>query len=83
MVELNPNHETTRGFREQWHKILAAYMLKSGVTVIELSMEDIKRLDKPGGANVTIREHLGVVYVEIVSDKRAAQLAKREGGLPA
>lgn len=80
--ELNPNHPVTRQFSEQWHKLCALLMLKSGVTKVEITSADIVNLIKSDRANITMRAKGNVIILELVDDAEAARLARQEGGLP-
>lgn len=83
MSEKNPNHPVTRAMREQWHKIAAILVHKTGRTEAVISPRDIEEFIVSGCTNVTIRELPDGIHVRLVSDEEAARLAKKEGGLPA
>jgi len=40
-MELNPNHPVTTEVREQWHKLCALVILKSGVRDVTITAQDI------------------------------------------
>lgn len=82
MNELNPNHGVTREMREEWHKLCAIMLWKSGATEIQITAEDVRRFSNSGLANITIRPRGNVITLTLVSDAEAARLAKQAGGLP-
>jgi hypothetical protein len=80
----NPNHPVTKFMEEQWQKIVALLVLKTGDRAV-ITLEEIRRMvDRPGGANVTVRisDETGI-ELRIVDDAEAERLAREEGGLPA
>jgi hypothetical protein len=82
MRELNPNHPVTREMHEQWHKFCALLMLKLGADEIEITIEDIDRMElRTGGTNITIRTDGDVIVLTLVTDAEAERLAREEGGL--
>lgn len=82
MNELNPNHPVTQQVREQWHKLCALVLFKTGATEIKITSSDIERLRESGMANITVRPEGDVITLSFVSDSEAARLARHEGGLP-
>ena len=82
MGELNPNHPVTKEFREQWYKLCALMLFKSGATEARITADDIDRFANSGNANITMRAKGDVITLSLVSDAEAARLARQEGGLP-
>lgn len=82
MNELNPNHPVTNEVREQWYKLCAIVLFKSGATEIQITSADIDRFMASGMANIVVRPKGDVITLKLVSDATAAKLAREEGGLP-
>ena len=83
--ELNPNHPVTSAMHDQWHKIVALLLHKSGEDETVITVEDIERFgrsDKVNGA-VVIKEAQDGLHLRIVAADEAERIARREGGLPA
>jgi hypothetical protein len=80
--ELNPNHGVTREVREQWHKLCALVLFKTGETQVQITADDIDRFANSGLANITVRPKDDTLTLALVSDKEAVRLAREEGGLP-
>lgn len=82
-MELNPNHPTTKTLHEHWHKVLAAVMVKLGISEVRLTEADVQRLaSQPGGVNVVADGQPDGLIIRLVSDSQADTLAKKAGGLP-
>lgn len=77
-MELNPNHPVTSGLHDHWHKVVAAIMIKLGKAELQLTMEDLSKLEK--NVNIVVKEKDNSLFVSIVDDKTAAMLARKEGG---
>ena len=82
MSEMNPNHPVTREVREQWYKLCALVLFKSGQTEIRISSTDIERFAASGLANITVEPKGDIITLRLVGDAEAARLARKEGGLP-
>ncbi len=80
-MELNPNHGVTNELREQWYKLCAILLFKSGQTTVVISAEDIERFVASGMANITMRPHGETLTLSLVTDAEAKRLAHQEGGL--
>lgn len=80
---MNPNHPVTSSFREQWYKIAALLLFKSGAAEAAITVADIERFAESGIANITMRATGNIITLALVSDAEAARLARQEGGLPA
>lgn len=82
-MELNPNHPTTKTLHEHWHKVLAAVMVKLGISEVRLTEADVQRLaSQPGGVNVVADCQPDGLIIRLVSDSQAEALVKKAGGLP-
>jgi hypothetical protein len=81
MDELNPNHPTTKLLRDEWHKIAALLMLKSGEHHVVVTSDDIHQLMEVG-ANITVQELHDGLHIRLVDDATAIRLARKHGGLP-
>lgn len=82
MSELNPNHAVTREVREQWHKLCALVLFKTGKREMRITTEDITAMADSGYANITVWPKGDVLTLALVSDAEAERLARKEGGLP-
>lgn len=82
MSELNPNHPVTSSMREEWHKLCALLIFKSGKTEVTIDTSDLERFLNSGLANITMRPSGDAITLRLVSDAEAARLAREEGGLP-
>lgn len=82
MNELNPNHGVTNEIRDQWYKLCAIMLFKSGKREIKITSEDIDQFMNSGICNITVRPQDRVLTLALVSDAEAARLAREEGGLP-
>jgi hypothetical protein len=80
--ELNPNHPVVIETREQWYKLCAILLFKSGSVRAEITTEDIDRFTKSGLANIVVHPKGDVITLSLVSDSEAMRLARKEGGLP-
>jgi hypothetical protein len=81
-MELNPNHPVTQEFREQWHKLCAIMLFKSGQSTMQITSGDIEQFASSGRANITMRAKGDVIVLSLVGDAEAKRLAREEGGLP-
>jgi hypothetical protein len=82
MDELNPNHPVTRELREQWYKLCAILLWKSGATEVQITSDDIDGFMKSGLANITMHPKDDVITLGLVSDAETVRLSRKEGGLP-
>lgn len=82
MAELNPNHLVTQEFREQWYKLCAILIFKTGATSVQITSADVESFATSGRANITCRAEGDIITLALVSDASAAVLARMEGGLP-
>jgi len=80
-MELNPNHPITRLTHDNWHKIVGVLMLKFNVTDVEILADDVARLGDNEKAIVADCRG-GRFVVRVMDMKDAAELARKEGGLP-
>jgi hypothetical protein len=79
--EINPNHPVVQEMREQWYKMCAILLFKSGVTKIEITASDVERFANSGLANIVCHPHGDVITLQLVSDAEAMRLVRKEGGL--
>lgn len=81
-MELNPNNKVVAQVRQHWHKIAALIMVKMGKTELQITMDDVKKLES--GVNIVLdargEAETGIMTIRIVDDATAAALAKKEGG---
>ena len=80
--ELNPNHGVTQELREQWYKLCAIMLFKSGATSIDITTDDMERFARSGLANITMLPHGDTITLSLVNDAEARRLARKKGGLP-
>lgn len=80
-MELNPSHPMTEAMHDQWHKIVALLMQKSGQKHIEISVSDVEMLARNPSA-VSIQTKGEKIILDLVPFAEAERLAKKEGGLP-
>jgi len=73
--EVNPDHPMTLGVRQQWHKIVALLLMRSGPA--SFSSDDFAAL---GAANVAVAvdDHHDTLNVRLVSAAEAQRLAAAE-----
>lgn len=83
-MELNPNHPSTRGAHDNWHKIVAMIMHQRGLKRIQITVKDVERFSKDySGSAVTIRfDDTDGITLTLISMEEAEKLARKEGGLP-
>ena len=76
-MEINPNHPTTMGVHDHWHKVAALLMMKMGVRDVIISPDEISRME---GNNIAIKfdNKLGII-LKIVSDEEVIKIAVKEG----
>lgn len=80
MVELNPNHGMTQAMREHWQKVVAILVKKLGGSVT-ITEEDVMESGTEG-LFLTIEENITGFHLNLVSEKEAKRLARKNGGLP-
>ena len=76
--ELNPNNPVVRQMSNQYHKLCAVLMVKFGVKEIEITPEDIAKLE--GENNIVLDARNNQLWLRIVDDKTAQKLAREWGG---
>lgn len=81
-MELNPNHKVVTHARHQWHKIAAIIMLKLGVKEVQITIEDVMKIQDDVAIVLDARNEAvtGVLTVRLVDNKTADELARKEGG---
>jgi hypothetical protein len=84
MEELNPNHPMTRKMHTEWHKLCALLVYKFGRGLeVQITSTDIVEFSRSGVCNITVESPAeDILRLRLVDDFTAAQLARREGGLP-
>jgi hypothetical protein len=84
MTELNPNHGVTIEMREQYHKLLAFVIWKSGSDRLVITAADLERFqnDRPDGTNLVVEPKNDIMTLRIVTDEEGRRLARMAGGLP-
>lgn len=85
-AEVNPNHPTVQGMREQWHKIAALLVSKYGGTKrqVVIGVREIERLADGPELVVTIEiDDAKGIMLGLVTEAEAIALAQKHGGLPA
>ena len=83
MNELNPNHPVTQAMHEQWYKLCAILLFKSGKTELQITADDIERFARSGLCNIVNHVKNEKITLRLVSDAEGTRLAREEGGLPA
>jgi hypothetical protein len=81
-MEANPNHPVTAKARENWHKLAALVLFKSGKERITITIEDIKALQASGKRNIVVHDTPEGLHLFLVDDAEGERLARKEGGLP-
>lgn len=80
-MELNPEHPTTKGAHDHWHKIAALMMMKLGVKEFFISPAEIEKFLSPDmGIAVKFDDKTGI-ELYLVNQKEAMAAAIQEGGL--
>jgi hypothetical protein len=79
-MERNPHHPTTKAMHGQWHKLLAATMLKLDHPHIILSAEDITRM-AASGMNIMVVGLKDGIHLRLVDDEAAKKMAILQGGI--
>jgi hypothetical protein len=82
MSVLNPNHPVVHEMHDQWYKLCAILLFKSGQTEARITLDDIEKFSSSGLANIAIHPKGKTITLRLVSDIEASRLAKQEGGLP-
>lgn len=81
-MELNPNNKLVRQAHDHWHKVAALIMVKLGRTELEITLEDVKKIEQ--NVNIVLdargESESGIFRIRIVNDREAAELARQEGG---
>lgn len=82
MTHGNPNHPVVREVQDQWYKLCAIAIFKSGQTSLEITQEDIERFMASGRANIVVDTRGGTkMLLRLVTDEEGRQIARTEGGL--
>lgn len=78
---MNPNHPAARSLEDQWHKLLAIVLVKYGEVIgpVVITADDVQLLQ---GLALAAFDDAEGLHVEMVSQERAAALARKHGGLP-
>jgi hypothetical protein len=80
----NPNHPVTQSVADQWHKIAALLVARSGKRRVVITLAEVERLSaNPAGVNITVKFTDEGIVLTLVNDAEADRLARQEGGLPA
>jgi hypothetical protein len=79
---MNPNHPVALELQEQWYKICAILIHKSGATEDKITMNDLQAFANSGLANIVAHSKGSVITLRLVSDKEAQNIAREAGGLP-
>ena len=82
MRERNPNHPVTRAIHDEWYKLCALALFKSGLTECEITVEDIEDFNASGLGNIVVDSRENRLILRLVGDREAERLAQEEGGLP-
>lgn len=77
MVELNPDHPTTSGLHNEWHKILVLVMLKMGVTEVVLTEDDVRQHLQNKENAVMAHDQKDGLHISVLPMKEAQRLASR------
>lgn len=81
MTELNPNHPVTSAMHDQWHKVVAALMVKYHMDVAVIDVEDLLRLQRSSKRHVVIEGKGEALQLRLVTEQEAVRLARQAGGL--
>lgn len=77
----NPQHEVTQHAQENWHKLAALLLVKSGGRVV-ITADDIRELADGPRQAVVVHYHQDSIELYMVDDDTAQLLAADAGGLP-
>ena len=80
MNELNPNHKTCQDLQDQWQKIAALVVHKSGGEVF-ISEKDLENMPKEG-LFLAVNGKPDGILLKIITEKEAHKLVEQEGGKP-
>lgn len=84
MDEINPNHPTSAGLRDQWHKLVALLIWKYELGHVVLSPEDLERMFEEHPDSVVVAEdRRDGIHLRLVTREEGERLARAAGGLPA
>lgn len=75
-MELNPNHPVTQFSRDQWHKICALLVFKSGQTTLTIDEVLIEAFRHSDQRNIVLRADDQGLHLSLVSDVEAVKLAR-------
>lgn len=79
--EINPDHPTTKGISDQWHKIAALILYKIGWDEILLTVDDVERGLAEGSMAVVAHETKDGLKIKRMTMADALVYA-RESGTP-
>lgn len=82
MLELNPNHPTTQGVHDHWHKLCALVMLKLNVRTVKFTEAELASFCEAANINIVADTRGNTLTLRLVDDAEAQRLAKEAGGLP-
>lgn len=80
MKARNPNRPVVRETQEQWYKLCALVMFKSGEDSVRISVEDIEAFAASGKANIVIHPRGDVITLSLVTDEKAKRLRRKRSG---
>lgn len=80
--ELNPNHSVTRALHDKWPIICAILMRKFGKGRAVITLEDLQEFAASNQA-IVARGNVNDIELFLVGRDEGAQMARKEGGLPA
>lgn len=70
---INPDSDAVKFAQENWHKLLAVMVLKSGSHEIEISAEDIAKLELDPRHNIVIDTTQGRLRLRLIDAREAAK----------
>lgn len=79
--EINPNHPVTRLLRDNWHAVVAVLMVKFKVTEVEITTDDLVRLESvfPQALPAVVADTRGGKFiVRLMAMDDALELASKE-----
>jgi len=81
-MELNPNHSVTQSVHDQWHKICALLLFQSGKADVTIDATTVEAFCNSDLCNIVLRADERGLHLSLASTSEAADLARKEGGLP-
>lgn len=79
---LNPNHPVVQEVQDQWYKLCAILIHRSGATEVKITWSDVDAFADSGLANIVVHPQDDGITLRLVSNKEAREIARKEGGLP-